>query len=117
MTLHTVCSTNDLAVGDKRLVTVAGEAVLVYRLADGWYATQAKCPHILAPLAKGKLVEGHQVQCPFHRARFDVRTGRCVQWANWPPGLVNVLNAFRGEKDLRTWPVRITGDQVQVETA
>jgi 3-phenylpropionate/trans-cinnamate dioxygenase ferredoxin subunit len=115
MALHTVCSTHDLPVGEKRLATVGGENVLVYHLEDGYFATQAKCPHIMAPLAKGKLVEGHQIQCPFHRARFDVRTGKCVQWANWPPGLVNVLNAFRGEQDLRSYPVRVTGDQVQVE--
>jgi 3-phenylpropionate/trans-cinnamate dioxygenase ferredoxin subunit len=117
MALHTVCSTADLAVGEKRLVQAAGESILVYRLEDGWFATQAKCPHILAPLAKGKIVDGHLVQCPFHRARFDIRTGKCTQWANWPPGLVNVLNAFRGEKDLRSFPVRLNGDQVQVEIA
>jgi nitrite reductase/ring-hydroxylating ferredoxin subunit len=117
MALHTVCSTGDLPVGEKRLATVNGEGILVYHLEDGYFATQAKCPHIMAPLAKGKMVEGHQIQCPFHRARFDVRTGKCVQWANWPPGLVNVLNAFRGEQDLRSYPVRVTGDQVQVEIA
>ena len=117
MALHTVCSTGDLPVGGTRLAEVRGESILVYRLEDGYYATQAKCPHILAPLAKGKIVDGHLIQCPFHRARFDIRTGKCTQWANWPPGLVSVLNAFRGEKDLRAYPVKVTGDQVQVEIA
>jgi 3-phenylpropionate/trans-cinnamate dioxygenase ferredoxin subunit len=117
MALHTVCSTGDLAVGTSRLVQAGSESVLVYRLADGFYATQAKCPHILASLAKGKIVEGHLIQCPFHRARFDIRTGKCTEWANWPPGLVNVLNAFRGEQDLQSYPVRVSGDQVQVEIA
>lgn len=117
MALHTVCTTSELPVGEKRLATINGEGILVYHLEDGYFATQAKCPHIMAPLAKGKIVEGHQIQCPFHRARFDVRTGKCVQWANWPPGLVNVLNAFRGEKDLQSYPVRVSGDQVQVEIA
>lgn len=115
MALHPVCRTDELPVGGKKPVQVAGESVLLFRLSDGYFATQAKCPHILAPLAKGKMIEACIIQCPFHRARFDVRTGECVEWANWPPGLVNLLNAFRGEKNLRTYPVRIDGDQVSVE--
>jgi hypothetical protein len=38
-----------------------------------------------------------------------------IDWANWPPGLVNVLNAIRGEKDLQTYAVKVSGDQVQVD--
>jgi nitrite reductase/ring-hydroxylating ferredoxin subunit len=30
---------------------------------------------------------------------------------------VNVLNAVRGEKDLQTYPVRVNGNQVQVDVA
>jgi nitrite reductase/ring-hydroxylating ferredoxin subunit len=30
---------------------------------------------------------------------------------------VNVLNAVRGEKDLMTYPVRVAGNQVQVDVA
>jgi len=115
MALHPVCRTGELPVGEKKLVTAGGESILVYRVADGFYATQAKCPHILAPLKKGKMVEECVVQCPFHRARFDVRTGECLEWANWPPGHVNVLNAFRGEKNLKTYAVTVDGEQVSVE--
>jgi nitrite reductase/ring-hydroxylating ferredoxin subunit len=115
MALHSVCRTDELPVGEKKLVSAGGESILVYRVADGFYATQAKCPHILAPLAKGKMVEECVVQCPFHRARFDVRTGECIEWANWPPGLVNVLNAFRGEKNLKTYAITVEGEQVSVE--
>jgi nitrite reductase/ring-hydroxylating ferredoxin subunit len=117
MTNHTVCRVEELPVGQHRLFTVGDTSLIVYHLDDGFYATQASCPHILAPLAKGKIVDGCRIQCPFHRARFDIRTGKVIDWANWPPGLVNVLNAFRGEKDLKTWPVRVHGDQVQVDVA
>jgi len=115
MALYPVCRTGELPVGERQLVQAGGESVLVFHVAEGYFATQARCPHILAPLAKGKLVEDCVVQCPFHRARFDVRTGQCIEWANWPPGLVNVLNAFRGEKNLRTYPVTVEDDQLSVE--
>jgi nitrite reductase/ring-hydroxylating ferredoxin subunit len=115
MAIHPVCGTSDLPVGEKKIITAGGENILVYHVPEGFYATQAKCPHIFAPLTKGKMVEECVVQCPFHRAQFDVRTGECLKWANWPPGLVDVLNAFRGEKNLNTYKVTVEGDQVFVE--
>jgi nitrite reductase/ring-hydroxylating ferredoxin subunit len=115
MALHPVCHTSDLPVGEKKTFSAGGENILIYHVPEGFFATQAKCPHILAPLAKGKMVEDCVVQCPFHRARFDVRTGECLVWANWPPGLVDILNVFRGEKNLKTYQVTIDGDQVSVE--
>ena len=117
MTTHTVCRVEELPVGQHRPFTAGDTKLIVYHLEDGFYATQASCTHIFAPLAKGKIVANCQIQCPFHRARFDIRTGKVIEWANWPPGLVNVLNAVRGEKDLATYPVRVAGFQGQVEIA
>jgi 3-phenylpropionate/trans-cinnamate dioxygenase ferredoxin subunit len=117
MTTHTVCRVEELPVGQLRPFATGDTKLIVYHLKDGFYATQASCTHIFAPLAKGKIVEECLIQCPFHRARFDIRTGAVMEWANWPPGLVNVLNAVRGKKDLVTYPVRVAGNQVQVEIA
>jgi len=100
MTTHTVCRVEELPVGQHRPFTAGDTKLIVYHLEDGFYATQASCTHIFAPLAKGKIVANCQIQCPFHRARFDIRTGKVIEWANWPPGLVNVLNAVRGEDSL-----------------
>lgn len=115
MAIIPVCDVDELPVGEKKLLQADGESILVFRVSEGYFSTQAKCPHILAPLAKGRMVEECVIQCPFHRARFDVRTGECLEWANWPPGLVNVLNAFRGQKNLKTYPVSVEGDRVWVE--
>ena len=117
MSQHTVCRVEELPVGQHRLYKAGGTGVVVYHLEDGFYATQASCTHVFAPLAKGKIVDGCKIQCPFHRARFDIRTGKVIDWANWPPGIVNVLNAVRGEKPLQTYPVQISNGQVQVELA
>lgn len=115
MAFQTACRVGDLAKGQLKGVEVGGTKLVVYHLDDGFYATQASCSHVFAPLAKGKIVDACKVQCPFHRARFDIRTGKVVDWANWPPGIVNVLNAVRGEKDLKTYAVRVQGDEVQVD--
>ena len=113
MKQHTVCRTDEIAKGYMKSFTVAGEKIVVYHLQDGFYATQASCTHVFAPLAKGKIVDGCQVQCPFHRARFDVRTGEVIEWANFPPG-IQVFNFVRSEKALKTYKVSVRDGEVRV---
>lgn len=115
MSLHVVCKIDDLPLGGMKAFTMANEKIVLYRLSDGFFATQASCTHMFAPLAKGKLLDDCKVQCPFHRARFDIRTGEVIDWANFPPG-IQLLNAVRGEKALKTYPVSIKGDMVRIKT-
>jgi len=75
MAKHTLCNEDELDIGELKQYKVEDKKILLYRLDDGFYATQHNCTHIFAPLARGKIVDGCQVQCPFHRARFDIRTG------------------------------------------
>ena len=114
MTRHIVCSENEVPVGKLKAVKAGSTKVIVYHLEDGFHATQANCTHVFAPLGRGKIVEGCQIQCPLHRACFDIRTGEGVKWANFPPG-VQLLNTVRGEKSLQTYPVTIEEGKVVVE--
>lgn len=113
---YKIGSVNDLQEGESRAVKAGDTAMVLYRLSDGFYATQARCTHMFASLAKGKLLEDKCVQCPLHRARFDIRTGEVEEWANFPPG-VQVLNPVRGKKPLKTFPVTADGDDLYVEVA
>lgn len=113
MPTHTVCSAKELPVGSMKAFVAGSTKVVVYRLDDGYYATQASCTHVFAPLAKGKIVDGCQVRCPFHRARFNIRTGQVVEWANFPPG-VQLLNVLRAEKALKTYKVSVINGDVRV---
>jgi 3-phenylpropionate/trans-cinnamate dioxygenase ferredoxin subunit len=113
MKQHTVCRTDQIPKGQMKAFTVAGEKIVVYHLKDGFYATQASCTHVFAPLARGTIVDGCKVQCPFHRARFDIRTGEVIDWANFPPG-IQVLNIVRGEKALKTYKVSVRDGEVRV---
>ena len=104
MARHRVARAVDIPEGGMKPCEAGGESLLVFHLDDGFYATQSTCTHVFAPLKRGKLIGGHKLQCPFHRAEFDVRTGAVVRWANFPPG-IQVLNFVRGEKALKTYPV------------
>ena len=114
MTTYTVCKESELPVGSLKAVKAGETKLVVYHLEEGFYATQHSCTHMFAPLGRGKLVETCQVQCPLHRARFDVRTGEVIQWANFPPG-VQMLNFVRGEKALQTYPVSVHDGEVRVD--
>jgi 3-phenylpropionate/trans-cinnamate dioxygenase ferredoxin subunit len=113
MPTHVVCRSDELAIGQMKSFAVGGEKIVLYHLTDGFFATQANCTHVFAPLSRGKLIADSLVQCPFHRARFDIRTGQVSDWANFPPG-IQLLNVVRREKALRTFEVNITEGNVQV---
>lgn len=68
----------DLAAGGLRAVEVQGCKVLLCRVAEEIYAIENVCPHTNAPLTDGRLF-GHELVCPFHGGRLDVRDGRPVE--------------------------------------
>jgi 3-phenylpropionate/trans-cinnamate dioxygenase ferredoxin subunit len=113
MAWHKVCKVDDLAPGKMAAHTAGETKVVVYHLDGGFFATQSNCTHMFAPLGRGKIVDGCKVQCPLHRARFDIKTGEVVDWANFPPG-IQLLNVVRGEKALKTFPVQVRRGEVQV---
>ncbi len=69
--------TKDLRDGAMVLGHAFGEAVLVARRGDDLFAIGATCTHYGGPLAKGLMVDC-TVHCPWHHARFDLRTGEAI---------------------------------------
>ncbi len=55
-------------------VQVKGENVCLVNVEGKYYAIGNVCTHEGGPLGDGTL-EGHEVECPWHNSRFDVRTG------------------------------------------
>ena len=110
---HLVCSTTELSLNTMKAMKLESDNIIVYRLEDGFYATQSNCTHIFAPLKKGKIVDDCKIECPFHKARFDIRSGEVVDWANFPPG-IQLLNVVRKEKALKTYQVSVEDENVYV---
>jgi len=95
-----VASLDDFAASDA-IEVAAGERRIALFLVDGAvFATGARCTHGDAALCDG-FVEGHEIECPLHQGRFDVRTGA----ATGPPA----------ETPLPTYPARLAGDQVELK--
>ena len=70
---------------------VGEENVVVARRNGELFAVSAKCTHYGAPLHDG-LVVGETVRCPWHHARFSLKTGAAVG----APAL-NALGCWRVE--------------------
>ena len=108
------CQEQDLQIGKQYACTIDKKNILIFKLEDGLFATQSACTHLFMTLKKGKIIDGCKVQCPFHRAEFDIKTGQVVKWANFPPG-IQLINTIRKEKALETYPVSIEDGKVYVE--
>lgn len=81
-------------------VVVAGRDIAIYSVGDAVYATDNICSHGQARLCDGFL-EGHEIECPLHQGKFDVRDGQ--------PTCEPVTEA------LRSYPVRIEGARVYLQ--
>lgn len=78
-------------------VEVAGRDIALYKVDGSVFATDNLCTHGHARLCDGFL-EGHEIECPLHQGKFDVRDGS--------PTCAPVTEA------LRCYPVRIEAGRV-----
>ncbi len=93
---------NDLAVEEVRGLSLGGVPVALFRLDDGYHALHDLCPHGHARLSEG-YVEDPCIECPLHQGLVNIRTGAAASAPISQP--------------TKTYPVRITGERVEVEIA
>ena len=96
----TVCRVGEIEDGEGKTVVVGGKLVALFHCGGAYQAIDDACPHMGASLAGGH-VEGGIVTCPWHAWRFRLADGA---WADNPRLKVGC------------YPVRVVGDEVQVQT-
>jgi 3-phenylpropionate/trans-cinnamate dioxygenase ferredoxin subunit len=101
MALVKACKTSDLKPGGAIRVNHK-PPIAVYRLNDGFYATDDTCTHAEASLAAGDVdLEECAVECPYHGSFFDIKTGHVL--------------SLPASKPLKTYPVKVVDDEVFVD--
>jgi 3-phenylpropionate/trans-cinnamate dioxygenase ferredoxin subunit len=95
----TVGKVGELGPGDRLLVDIGGDPVVILNIAGEYFAVADLCSHDSGPLGEGE-VDDYSIECPRHGARFDVRTGEVL--------------SLPAASDIPAYPVRIVGDELQV---
>jgi nitrite reductase/ring-hydroxylating ferredoxin subunit len=125
---HEVAQLDDIAPGGIKYVRVGEEEIALCNYEGDVYAVSRRCGHQNAPLDQGAL-EGWIITCPLHDAQFDVRTGKNLAWPidryyGEEKVPEPIQRFFKLEKrlqwktrvhDLATFPVRVTGESIEVD--
>ena len=89
----------ELPNGERLFVEIDEKKIVVFNLGGDIYALGDVCSHDDGPLGDGE-IEGMDIICPRHGARFDIRTGEALLL----PAAV----------DIPAYPVRIVNGMIEV---
>jgi nitrite reductase (NADH) small subunit len=95
-----VALTSDLSPGTGKVVQADGRNIALFNVEGTFFAIDNTCTHRGGPLGEGEL-SGDTVECPWHRAHFNVKTGAVTS----PPAGAGV----------RSFLVKVEGNDVLVE--
>ena len=95
----TVARADELVPGEWRVTDVDGTSIVVFNIEGTFYAIEDVCTHDGGQLTGGH-VEGDEIVCPRHGARFSICTGEALSAPAYEP--------------TATFPVRIANGEVQV---
>jgi len=95
-----VAAQADLFDGAGVAVNADGRDIALFSVEGEVFAIDNLCSHGDARLCDG-FVEGHQVECPYHQAMFNLRDG--------------TVNCGPATKPVKSWPVKIEGGRVLLQ--
>ena len=100
-----IAPVKEFGPGQAKLLNIAGVDIAVFNLTGKYYAIEDVCSHEGSPmlgcgLAPEDVVDGDQIICPRHGARFCIRTGAALT----PPAY----------EPLTTFPVKIANGMIQI---
>lgn len=72
-----VAKVEEIAPGERLHHEFEEETVVVFNVGGQFFCIADVCTHDGGPLEDGDL-EGHEIECPRHGARFDVRNGKAL---------------------------------------
>jgi nitrite reductase/ring-hydroxylating ferredoxin subunit len=100
MAFTKVATVQEVPAGKSKQVKVGAKTIALFNVGGTYQAIDDTCPHRGAPLWEGS-VQGTEVTCPWHGARFELTTG------------VHLCPPVRS--DIACYKVQVVGDEVQID--
>lgn len=95
-----VAEKKDIPPGEMKVVSLANEQVCLINIDDNFYAIGNVCTHQGGPLNEG-IRDGYELECPWHLAKFDIRTGNVIS----PPA----------ERSVSSYDLRIEDNNILIK--
>ena len=96
---YPVVPVEDIPENDRLFIEINDDPIVILNIYGKLFAMADVCTHDNGPLGDGML-DDHQIICPRHGARFDVRSGEALT-------LPAVL-------DVPVYPIRVVDGQVEI---
>ena len=100
MAFKRIGKVNEVPAGTAKVYEVGDRVVAICNVEGEFFAVDDVCTHDEASLDQGEL-DGFEIECPRHGARFDVRSGE--------------VKALPAVIPIDTFAVRVEGDDIEVE--
>jgi 3-phenylpropionate/trans-cinnamate dioxygenase ferredoxin subunit len=87
-----VAAVQEIPENERLFIEINELPIVIFSLNGEFFATGDICSHDRGPIGEGQ-IEGYEVICPRHGARFDIRTGKVTR--------------FPAASDIPSYPVKI----------
>jgi len=94
-----IAPASELPADERMFVTIEDKPIVIFNIAGNLYAIGDVCTHDEGPLGDGE-IEGCDIICPRHGARFDILTGKTM-------GLPAVV-------DIPAYPMRVRDGMIEI---
>jgi len=79
-----VTTTADIPDGEARVFQIGEDYIAICHVGEQFYAVEDRCTHDDGPLGEGA-IDGYEIECPRHGARFDIRDGSVCRMPAYGP--------------------------------
>jgi 3-phenylpropionate/trans-cinnamate dioxygenase ferredoxin subunit len=94
-----ITSVQEFPDGERLFFEIDGLPIVLYSLNGKYFATGDECSHDGGPIGDGE-IDGNEIVCPRHGARFDVRTGK--------------VTGMPAVADIPSYPIRVVDGKIEI---
>ena len=94
-----IATTAQIREGRSLLVSIEGDEVVLIQVEGQLYGIRNICAHQHIPKLHEGVINGHEVTCPMHGWKYDIRTGKSPT----------------GQGTVQTFPIKVAGVNVFIE--